>query len=355
MTLLSSGPLAVALFTVALNAQASGESGPADPASNMSAQIALKPVTTHLTTYVQAKQGPAATVRASHAGILNDLTVTPGSHVEKDDVIGHLGGPAFTSALEQARLALKSAQTSLKTEQSVVAVAQQRVKAHFGSRQEVNQANLAREDAQSRVDDASARLKALQAQQTLRAPVAGIVSATASVIGDALRDGDSVASIQPDGQLWLEGQIFGNNQQRLGPDQRGIFTPSDGSPPRPVSLVSRYPSEQGQTVRFGLADTDEQSQGDDALYVGETGKVEIQLAGSPQPAVPSDALILDQGRWWVMLDDGNGMHAQAVEPIARRDGWTWLRGKVHPGDRVRVSDAYLRFHQSFSTRYQQPD
>ena len=99
MTLLSSVPLAVALFTVALNAQASGESGPADPSSNMSAQIALKPLTTHLTTYVQARQGPAANVRASHAGILSDLKVAPGSHVEKDDVIGHLGGPAFTSAL----------------------------------------------------------------------------------------------------------------------------------------------------------------------------------------------------------------------------------------------------------------
>lgn len=356
----SSVPLIAAMIIVAIGTAANTRRVQAQPAETgvehipaSHARVTLKPMTTTITTYVQARRGPAITVRAGRAGVLSDLMVTPGRHVSAGQVVGHLGGPAITSALKQEQSALQAAQVALKTEQASLTLAQQRATAHFGSNQEVYQATLARDDAQARVVDSSTRLKLLKSQQTLRSPGDGVVSATPSVTGDAVKDGDAVVVLQPDKALWLEGQVFGSAVSQLDEGQTGVFTPSDGSPPTKVKVTGLLPTQQGLNVRFRRSEAD--ATGAAALYAGNTGRVDIQLARSPQPAVPSEALILDQGRWWVMLEDGNGVHAQAVDPIASNDGWTWLRGKVHAGDHIRVSDAYLSFHQSFSTRYQQPD
>lgn len=356
----SSVPFIVMMIIVAIGAGAHSrlvQARPAEPGtdhtSTSDTRVTLKPLTTILTTYVQVKRAPVITVRAVRTAVLSDLKVTPGSQVSEGQVIGHLGGPGLTSALKQARLALQGAQAALKTEQSSLVLAQQRAKAHFGSRQEVYQASLARDEAQARVADASARLQSLQAQKTLHSPGTGVVSATPSVTGDSVNAGDAMVVIQPESSVWLEGQAFGTAMQQLREGQTGVFTPSDGSVPTKVKVISRLPTQQGLTVRYHPSEAD--ASADASLYAGKTGRVDIQLVQSPQPAVPSEALILDQGRWWVMLEDGNGVHAQAVEPVASNHGWTWLRGKIRPGDHIRVSDAYLSFHHSFSTRYQQPD
>lgn len=358
----SSIPLTIAMLIFAAGAKADSQSVQVQPAdtgsghiSSSNARVTLKPLTTTLTTYVQAARGPAITLRAGRAGVLSDLAVMPGSRVSAGQVIGHLGGPKMISALKQAQLALQAAQATLKTDQSLLALAQQRVKGHFASRQDVYQATLARDDAQARVSDASARRQLLMTQQTLRAPADGVVSANPAVTGDSVKEGDAVIAIQPDKALWLEGKVFGPGVQQVSKGQTGVFTPADGSPPTKVKIASLIPASQGLAVRFRPLEAATGATSDAPLYPGKAGRVDIQLVQSPQPAVPSDALILDQGRWWVMLEDSDGLHAQAVYPIASNDGWTWLRGTVRPGERVRVRDAYLSFHQSFSTRYQQPD
>lgn len=357
---LSPFPVAVALsiFAIVTGAnsspvQAGSAAAGAEHTAPSSARVVLKPLTTVLKIYVQAKQRPAIAVRARRDALLSDLLVTSGSRVNAGQVIGHLGGPEMRLVLHQAQRALQAAQVTLKTDQSLLALAKERNKAHLTLRQSVFQATLARDDAQARVAELSTQLRLLQTQQTLRAPGNGVVSATPSVAGNSVKNGGTVVMIQPAKTLWLEGQVFGSAVGQLSEGQTGVFRPSDGSPPTTVTVSRLVPAQQGLGVRFSWSGKD--ATGDALMYAGKTGRVGIKLVQSPQPAVPSEALILDQGRWWVMLEDGKGVHAQAVDPIASSDGWTWLKGKVGPGDRVLVNGAYLSFHQSFSTRYQQLD
>lgn len=329
-------------------------SGPRPEAGSTSAfQVTVKPLTRKLTTYVQVKRTPTLTVRARRPGVLLDVAVMPGSRVSEGQVVARLGGAAMASALKQAKVAVKSAQAALRTEQSSLDLAKQLAKAHISSRREIYQATLARDRARAEVADASAQLQNVQAQQVLRAPKDGIVSATPAVSGNSVNAGDAVVVIQPGTRVWLAGQIFGPEVQQVRVGQTGTFTPSDGASSVAVKLISLVPTRQGLEARFRPADSG--ATAGTSLYPGRTGRVSVQLALSPRPAVPSESLILDQGRWWVMLEDSNGGHAQPVEPIASNDGWTWLRGKVRAGDHILVKGAYLRFHQSFSTQYQQPD
>jgi hypothetical protein len=88
---------------------------------------------------------------------------------------------------------------------------------------------------------------------------------------------------------------------------------------------------------------------------GEAG--EVIVAGDPQTAVavPTAALILDQGRWWVLVQTADGLRRQAVEPGPSRGEQTLILHGLTAGDAVVVCDAYLLFHRDFRQRYTPPD
>ncbi|MDX1801987.1 MAG: efflux RND transporter periplasmic adaptor subunit, partial [Marinobacter sp.] len=246
---------AMAMLIVALVVETGSRSVQAEPAvsgaaKGSDAQVTLKPLTITLTSDVQVRQSPVIRLRAAHPGILSELAVAPGDPVTAGEVIGHLGGPAITAALKQAKSDLRAAQTAVKTNQSLLTLAQQRADAHFGSRQEVYQATLARDAAKARVANSKVSLHRLQTQHSLRAPADGVISATPSVAGDAVRDGDAIVSIQPDRALWLEGQYFGAELRQVRTGQTGVFTPSDDAAPMTVEVTGLLPVSNGLTVRF---------------------------------------------------------------------------------------------------------
>ena len=72
-------------------------------------------------------------------------------------------------------------------------------------------------------------------------------------------------------------------------------------------------------------------------------------------AVPTRALILDQGKWWVMVHTATGDHPQEVIPGPTRGWQTFIAHGLEPGTEVVVDNAYLEFHRSISQRYQPPD
>lgn len=88
---------------------------------------------------------------------------------------------------------------------------------------------------------------------------------------------------------------------------------------------------------------------------GEFGSVTLDLPPRKLVAVPTRSLILDQGKWWVLVHTGSGDHAQEVIPGPRRGWQTYLESGLKAGSQVVVQNAYLLFHRSIGAQYQPPD
>ena len=69
-------------------------------------------------------------------------------------------------------------------------------------------------------------------------------------------------------------------------------------------------------------------------------------------AIPTRALILDRGKWWVMVHTPHGNHPRQVTPGPAR-GWnTFITHGLPAGSQVIVNNAYLLFHASIAEHYQ---
>jgi hypothetical protein len=89
--------------------------------------------------------------------------------------------------------------------------------------------------------------------------------------------------------------------------------------------------------------------------LGESGT--LVLSGKPRQVVevPTEALVMSAGQWWIMVSAHDGEKPQQVE-IGEQDGANTVITKgLTAGDSVVVTDAYLHFNQDFAKQYQQPD
>ncbi len=137
---------------------------------------------------------------------------------------------------------------------------------------------------------------------------------------------------------------------RMG--MRGQFAPSDGDAPvkvRVASILGAMTAGGGESVAL------EAVGGHPSWLSGESGTVTLDLPAQEMVAVPTRALILNQGKWWVMVHTASGDHAQEVVP-GRAQGWeTFIVSGLAPGAKVVVNNAYLLFHASVAEQYQIPD
>ena len=71
--------------------------------------------------------------------------------------------------------------------------------------------------------------------------------------------------------------------------------------------------------------------------------------------IPTEALILDQARWWVLVHTPGGDRAQEVVPGPTRGWRTFIAAGLTPGQQIVVSNAYLEYHRGISARYTPPE
>lgn len=72
-------------------------------------------------------------------------------------------------------------------------------------------------------------------------------------------------------------------------------------------------------------------------------------------AVPTRALVLNQGKWWVMVRTAKGDRAQEVVP-GQTQGWeTFIVSGLPAGARVVVNNAYLLYHASVLEQFEIPE
>ncbi len=308
----------------------------------LSVSVRVQRVRENFSTYGEV--GPIAvnTVSAVEAGVVERL-VLPGENVKAGQELAIIGGIEAQSLIARDRSALRAAAIRLSADRL-------KQKAHLVTRQQVAMAEAAYQAARGQLKVAAATL-------ILRAPAGGEVLVVDVSDGERVVAGQRLLTLQT-GRLWLKATYYGKEGLAIHPGMIGRFEPVSGVPiaVRVQTIARALSADGGEALILAPVLARNQVLGTHALLQsGMWGKIKLDGPVQHMVAVPSRALILDRGRWWVMVLTSKGEHRQQVLPGPTRGWMTLIAQGLVPGTRVLVQNAYLAFHDDIAQRYTPPD
>jgi biotin carboxyl carrier protein len=283
-----------------------------------------------------------SSVMAIEPGVVEQL-VLPGEAVKAGQRLAVIAGVEAQSLLVRERSVLHAAAVRLAADRL-------KQKAHLVTRQQVAVAEASYQAARGRLNVARAML-------TLRAPLPGEVLAVDVADGQRVVAGQRLLTLQT-GRLWLKATYYGKDALAIHPGMTGLFAPVSGLPVavRVQTVAAARAADGGERVMLAPVLLRNQAAEAGAFWhSGVWGKVKLAGPVRRMVAVPSQALVLDRGQWWVMVLTKDGLHRQAVLPGPARGWMTLIKQGLSPGTRVLVQNAYLAFHQNIAQRYTPPD
>lgn len=308
--------------------------------------------TQRLSAFARVEPEAVLPLRAQMPGIVAGLTALPGDPVEAGQLLGSLAGPQVEALLAQRRAAVASTRAELVAARQALAIEEKQAKVHLSTRLAVDRARAALATAKAASQEARARLQASLHAQEIRSPVEGTLLALKAADGERVAQGQAILALEPAKRLWLRAVYYGSDAAALVIGMQGRFEPASGGPSVAVrvrSIAAILGPGSGRAAGMlpvGAAP---------AWLSGESGTVTLTGPARHLAAVPTRALVLDGGRWWVLVHTAKGDRRQAVVPGPSRGEWTAITQGLQPGTPVVVEDAYLEFHRDLSSRYQPPD
>ena len=316
-------------------------------------KVQLRSVAGKLEAFGQVEPIAVLPVSAAQTGVIAGLNILPGMHVHAGQEVAHLNGPQITALSLQSQADVRSAQAQLNASQKSLTIQKQQITEHLSTRQAVHQAESAVAQAQTNLDNAESRRQAVRQMMTLSAPASATVLAVNAVDGELVSAGQPILTLQTANRLWLKATYYGTDLSAIRVGMAGMFTPSEETgQPVPVRVSAVFGSlAAGGGESIALVPTTRKSR----WVNGQFGTVILNAPQRKLVAVPTRALILDQGKWWVLVHTEQGDRPQAVVPGSVRGWQTFLERGLNPGEEVVVENAYLLFHRSISQTYQPPD
>ncbi|MGH8298133.1 MAG: efflux RND transporter periplasmic adaptor subunit [Steroidobacteraceae bacterium] len=321
----------------------------ANPAGVITTRV--QPVAVQYRAYGRVRPIAVLPVIAAQAGVITELRVFPGSPVTAGERLAALTGPEIESLLVSRQGALRSASSRLTASRRALEIERRQLAAHLATRLEVGTAEIALAAARSAFETARAQLEDAQAKRTLRAPAAGRVLGLEAADGERVGAGQTIVTLQTGGHLWLMASFYGADAASVRVGMSGVFQPAAGGAPIPIKVAAVGASigaDGGEQV--GLV-----AMRAGAWRNGEWGAVTVEGVTRRMIPVPTEALILDQARWWVLVHTRHGDRAQAVVPGPTRGWQTFIEDGLAPGQQVIVQNAYLEYHRGIAARYTPPD
>lgn len=293
-----------------------------------------------------------ARLRVAQEGMVTGWKVLPGQAVDAEAVLGHLKGPAVEAMLARRRSALASARGERTAARKTLALEREKLSARLGTRENVYRAEAALAGARARFDTARSALRAAKDALILRAPATGTVLKVEVAAGERVEQGQTILTLQPADSLWLRAVFYGAEAQKVRVGMTGRFAPAAGGAAIPVTVRTVIGTAQSGGGRAVGMEATHPAPG---WQSGEAGTVTLEGAKRTFLAVPTRALVLDGGRWWVLVHAPKGYRRQAVVPGPSYGTSTLIAQGLKAGDEVLVENAYLEFHRDFSRHYQLPD
>ena len=299
---------------------------------------------------------PIATVqlRAADAGTLGGLRIVAGSAVKAGEVLARIAGPRMRALLVAREQQLLAARARESAAGNALAIELRQFDAQLSTQQALDAARANQASAHAAVRTAGAALQETRSLQTVRAPTSGSILSVQAADGEQLGTGQAIATLQPAGRLWVRAAVYGTDAQRLHVGMTGLFKPSGEGPAVAVRVAAISPAlaADGGT-RIGLLPTTPKPP---AWWInGQWGSLVLEGPVERMVLVPTKALILDRGRWWVLVHTPAGEQPRQVVPGPARGWWTAIASGLSAGQQVVVTDALLDYHRGIASHYTPPD
>lgn len=301
-------------------------------------------------------------LRANLAGQIQNSTLALGQIVSADEIVGYLGGPILNAQIEQAKARLAQETARVKAASREVDIDQKTLKYQLSTRKTLLHAELALGLANADRDSAQSALNTLQQERVLRAPTHGVVTRLEQINGSRVQAGMAIAQIEPIDDLRLRADFYSTQAadvfSQILPGMRGWFTPLGSHRKITVQVDSVLPLDAydgALPVIFQPVITPNTTLIPGEWQSGVMGTVVLNGTSQTVIPIPTRALILERGQWWVLIRKQGSWQRQAVEIGTSHGETTDVIKGLSSDERVLVDQAYLEFHRDFSLRYQQPD
>jgi cobalt-zinc-cadmium efflux system membrane fusion protein len=311
----------------------------------------VQPVALQYQAYGRVQPITVLPITAGQGGVVSGLRVVPGSPVTAGEILATLTGPEIQALLVSREGALRSATTALAAARRALAGERAKLTAHLTTRAAVGAAESALATATADFQTAQVQLADAQSKSTLRAPSAGRVLALGAAEGERVAAGQTIVTLQTAGRLWLMASFYGADAAAIQLGMSGVFQPATGGAPVPVRVAAvgaTIGPDGGEEVGLVSRDTG-------GWLNGEWGAVTITGDTRQMIPIPTEALILDQARWWVLVHTLQGDRAQPVVPGPTRGWQTFIADGLTPGQQIVVRNAYLEYHRGISASYTPPE
>ncbi|HKI69280.1 MAG TPA: efflux RND transporter periplasmic adaptor subunit [Verrucomicrobiae bacterium] len=309
-------------------------------------------ITNQFESYAQVEAVALLPVRAAESGVVVGLKALPGTSVKAGQKLAALGGPEIKKSLTQAEATANGARTNLLGARKLLAIRQEQLASHLATQEMLLQAESALAQSQAAFHAARAQLQSLHQTITLQAPFDGIVLTLNATDGERVNAGETILTVQPSDQLWLKAAYYETDAAAIRVGMTGQFTPANGGEPVSVKVSTVFGAmkpDGGEAV--GLVATTPSP----GWLNGEFGTVTLNGRTRSMVPVPTRALILDKGKWRVLVRTPQGNRPQEVIPGPTRGWQTFIQNGLQPGSEVIVENAYLEFHHDISKNYQPPN
>ncbi len=333
---------------------AAGAARAADPSRPAVVTVQPEAFSPQLSAYGQIVPTATVKVRVVDAGVLRDLRVLPGSVVSAGEVLARLGGTRMQSLLTQRETSARSAQARLDTARRALAIARRQLAAQLSTRQAVDAAASELAAAQAARQNAQAQLNEVRDLAVFKAPMAGAVVSVQAANAEEVMPGQTILTLQPAGKLWIRAEYFGVAAGAVHVGMSGRFEPAGGGGAVQVKVTTvgaSLDADGGTQVGLSPAQTTDAAH----WMSGQWGTVTLDGAPQAMLAVPTAALILDRGNWWVMVRTAHADQPRQVVPGPTRGWQTWIASGLRPGEQVVAQDAFLEYHRGIAHAYQPPD
>lgn len=264
--------------------------------------------------------------------------------------LARLQGTLYQAQQTQSQANLAQSQVQVQSTERLQRIAQAELARHLATEQMVLRATSAVAVAQAELRTAQARWASVRDCGVIEAPVAGQLLDWTASTGQRVEPGQMLGRLLPSAGVWLTAHLFDVSAVALTPGRTAEFVPEDGAPIR-VRLVSVVPPE---TAGAGIQ-TNWVPVSAHPFSLGLFGHLVLTEPVQTRVMVPTRALILDQGQWWLMLHTHQGDVRRSVVPGVAQGWLTTIEHGVAAGDSVVVRGAYLAYHHAIAQAYQPPD
>ncbi len=319
-------------------------------ASTGTAEAATRIMRPAWTAYAQVRPLGRSRVSALLDGTLSDFRVYPGMKLSRGEVVARLTGTERRKEVAEAEARLAEARSSL----TLALQAQQAARRTYpaiSDRLTLKRAAGAVKTARAALTAALARWRFVRDNGAIRAPVPGIVTVVHAANGDAVQAGQILLDLINPGSQWIYGIYYGPVVHRLVRGLRGHFESLDGGRPVPVQVAGIVPAVRPD----GGVGVDCRILGGAPVREGEPGTLTLRGPAEKVTVVPTSALVLQGGRWYVLVSTGDGDRRQRVVPGRETAQWTVVCKGVRSGQRVVTKNAYQIFHKNVARSYTPPD